>query len=62
MWKVPQKKQEESMQYEQIVHYKDLPYDCKECNKSFSNMEEMKVYIYRSTTVTKKTESLNCFN
>ena len=27
--------EEELMQHSQIVHYKDYPYDCKECNKSY---------------------------
>ena len=33
------KKHEELMGHLQIIHYKDLPYDCKECSQNFSNME-----------------------
>ncbi len=38
---------EELMQHEQLVHYKDHPYDCKECNKSFTNMEDMRTHLQR---------------
>lgn len=35
------------MQHEQVVHNKDLPYDCKECNQFFSSMEEMRTHLQR---------------
>ena len=38
---------EELMQHQQVTHYKDLPYDCKECNESFSNMEDMRTHLQR---------------
>jgi len=40
-------KPEELMQHQQVVHFKDLPYDCKECNKNFSNMEDMRTHLQR---------------
>ena len=39
--------EEELMQHEQIVHYKNNPYDCKDCNKSFSNMEDMRTHLQK---------------
>jgi KRAB domain-containing zinc finger protein len=38
---------ENLMQHLQIIHYKDLPYDCKECNENFSNMEDMRTHLQR---------------
>ncbi|MDC0193940.1 hypothetical protein OAK01_03075 [Candidatus Nitrosopelagicus sp.] len=35
------------MQHLQVIHFKDLPYDCKECNKNFSNMEDMRTHLQR---------------
>jgi len=40
-------KQEEFMQHQQVVHNKDLPYDCKECNQFFSSMEDMRTHLQR---------------
>jgi len=40
-------KPEELMQHQQVVHFKDYPYDCKECNKNFSNMEDMRTHLQR---------------
>ncbi|MEM3064283.1 MAG: C2H2-type zinc finger protein [Candidatus Nitrosotenuis sp.] len=39
---------EELMQHKQIVHGKDRPYDCKACNQSFSNMQDMRTHLQRS--------------
>ena len=39
--------QEELMNHKQIVHGKDLQYDCKECKKYFSNMEDMRTHLQR---------------
>jgi len=36
------------MQHHQVVHNKDLPYDCKECNQFFSSMEEMRNHLQRN--------------
>lgn len=33
------------MQHEQVTHGKDLLYHCKECNVSFSGMEQMRDHI-----------------
>ena len=41
-------KQEEFMHHQQIVHNKDLPYDCKECNQFFSSMEDMRTHLQRN--------------
>jgi KRAB domain-containing zinc finger protein len=38
---------EELMQHKQIVHGKNLPYDCKACNRNFSSMEEMRTHLQR---------------
>ena len=40
-------KEEEVMHHEQIIHGKDSQYDCKECNKNFSNMEDMRTHLQR---------------
>lgn len=40
-------KQEELMHHYQVVHDKDLLYDCKECNQFFPNMEEMRTHLKR---------------
>lgn len=39
--------QEKLMQHQEIVHGKDLPYDCRECNQNFSNMEDMRSHLQR---------------
>jgi len=39
--------QEKFMQHQQVVHNKDLPYDCKECNQFFSSMEDMRTHLQR---------------
>jgi len=35
------------MNHKEIIHGKDLQYDCKECNKYFSNMEDMRTHLQR---------------
>lgn len=40
-------KQEEVMNHKEIVHGKDLEYDCKECKKYFSSMEDMRTHLQR---------------
>ncbi|MEK6877172.1 MAG: hypothetical protein AABZ49_00920 [Thermoproteota archaeon] len=35
------------MQHEQVIHGKDLQYDCKECNQFFSSMEQMRTHLQR---------------
>jgi len=39
--------EEECMNHKQIVHGKDLQYDCKECGTYFSNMEDMRTHLQR---------------
>lgn len=39
--------EEELMQHQQIVHGKELPYDCKACNQNFTNMEDMRTHLQR---------------
>ncbi len=41
------------MNHQQIIHGKELEYDCKKCNKNFSNMEEMRTHLQKDI-VTKK--------
>ena len=38
------------MNHEQIVHGKDTKYDCKECDRYFSSMEEMRTHLQREHT------------
>ena len=38
---------EELMQHQQIVHGKQIPYDCKSCNQSFTNMQDMRTHLQR---------------
>lgn len=40
-------KEEQLMQHQQIVHYKNNPYDCKECNELFSSMEAMRTHLQK---------------
>ena len=40
-------KKEELMHHLQIIHFKDLPYDCKMCNENFTNMEDMRTHLQR---------------
>ena len=40
-------KEEAMMNHKQIVHGKDLEYDCKACNKYFSNMEDMRAHLQK---------------
>ena len=35
------------MFHEQIIHGKNLQYDCKECKKEFSNMEDMRTHLQK---------------
>lgn len=35
------------MQHEQVSHGKDLPYDCRQCKVSFSNMQDMRAHIQK---------------
>jgi uncharacterized Zn-finger protein len=46
-------KHEQLMHHKEIIHFKDTPYDCKVCDKDFSNMSDMrdhlrKVHSYKS--------------
>jgi len=47
-------KQEQLMQHQQVVHFKDQPYDCKECGKNFSNMEDMRTHLQREHSYKKE--------
>ncbi|CAE6497948.1 Zn-finger containing protein [Candidatus Nitrosotenuis uzonensis] len=38
---------EEMMQHQQVLHGKDIPYECKKCNQSFSNMQDMRTHLQR---------------
>ncbi len=40
-------KEVEMMNHKEIIHGKDLEYDCKECNKYFSNMEDMRTHLQK---------------
>ncbi|MEM4252624.1 MAG: hypothetical protein QXE84_03770 [Candidatus Nitrosotenuis sp.] len=35
------------MQHQQVLHGKDIPYECKKCNQSFSNMQDMRTHLQR---------------
>ena len=38
-------KHEDLMQHQEIEHFKDSPYDCKECHENFQNMSEMRDHL-----------------
>ena len=40
-------KKEELMNHKEIIHGKNLEYDCKECNMNFSNMEDMRTHLQK---------------
>jgi len=40
-------RQEELMQHKQAVHFKDSPYDCRECGLDFPSMEDMRAHLQR---------------
>jgi len=35
------------MNHKEIIHGKNLEYDCKECNMNFSNMEDMRTHLQK---------------
>ena len=38
-------KHEDLMQHQEIEHFKDSPYACKECHENFQNMSEMRDHL-----------------
>jgi len=40
-------RQQEYLMLHQQLHHGDKRYDCKECNKFFSSMEEMRTHMQR---------------
>lgn len=48
-------KQEQLMYHQQVVHFKDDPYDCQECGRNFSNMEDMRTHLQKEHSY-KKTD------
>ena len=50
------KNQEELMQHLQITHFKDLPYDCKECGENF--LRSMLISCFSFTEVAKEASKL----
>ena len=36
---------EDLMNHQEIKHFKDSPYDCKECNENFHSMLEMREHL-----------------
>ena len=36
---------EDLMQHQEITHFKDSLYDCKECDKNFHSMSEMRDHL-----------------
>ena len=47
-------KEEQLMFHQQVVHYKDNPYDCKKCGENFSNMEDMRTHLQRKHSFSKE--------
>ena len=48
------------MQHEQVIHGKDLPYECKRCRVSFTGMEQMRDHAKKFHTYNKmKEEKIN---
>ncbi|WP_157926873.1 C2H2-type zinc finger protein [Candidatus Nitrosotalea okcheonensis] len=41
-------RQQEYLMLHQQLHHCDKHYDCKECNKFFSSMEEMRTHMQRA--------------
>lgn len=39
--------QEKLMQHQQVIHGKELPYDCKVCNQNFTNMQDMRTHLQK---------------
>ena len=40
-------REEELMHHNQVVHFKNAPYDCQQCNKNFSSMEDMRSHLQK---------------
>ena len=38
---------EDLMNHQELEHFKDKPYDCKECNENFHSMSEMRDHLKR---------------
>ena len=55
------RKIEELMQHEQVIHGKDLLYQCKQCNVGFTGMEQMRDHAkkYHSYNKMKEKKSKN---
>ncbi len=49
--------QEELMHHQLVVHYKDQPYDCKECKETFDSMEDMRTHLQRKHSYKKDRNS-----
>jgi hypothetical protein len=47
------------MQHRQLIHGKDLLYDCKNCNVSFEGMEQMRDHIKKFHSYNKIVEQRN---
>lgn len=47
------------MQHRQLVHGKDLLYDCNNCNVSFEGMEQMRDHIKKFHSYNKIVEQRN---
>ena len=39
---------EQLMHHKEITHFKNAPYDCKLCNKNFSNMSDMRDHLRKN--------------
>ena len=38
---------EDLMNHQELEHFKNSPYDCKECNENFNSMSEMRDHLKR---------------
>ena len=39
---------EDLMNHQELEHFKDKPYDCKECNENFHSMSEMRDHLKKN--------------
>jgi len=39
---------EQLMNHQEIEHFKNSPYDCKECNENFHSMSEMRDHLKKN--------------
>jgi KRAB domain-containing zinc finger protein len=56
------RKVEVAMQHEQVMHGKDMLYDCKKCNVGFIGMEQMRDHVKKFHSYNKMKEKKINYN